>query len=206
METGNEWIEWVGYAASLIVFVSLTMSSIIRLRVFNVVGCMVFAYYGYLTGLIPVTVANLSIAAINVYYLYQIFTTKEQFKLVVAEENSAYFHHFIQSNRNDIEIQVSLNELEKTNTSFYMLRDDVIAGVLVGNKDETGQFEVLLDYVVPSYRDYKLGDYYFNKHTDFLKNEGIKTIKAKGQDQTHSTYLEKIGFGNVGGNNYHKTL
>jgi N-acetylglutamate synthase-like GNAT family acetyltransferase len=205
MDTSN-WIEWIGYLASLIVFISLTMSSIIRLRIFNFIGCMIFAYYGYLTGLIPVTVANLSIALINVYYLYQIFTTKEEFRLVVAEENSAYFNHFLESNKPDIEIQAPIASLKNANTSFYMLRDDVIAGLLVGNKDEEGQFEVLLDYVSPSYRDYKLGDYYFNKYPQYLQNEGIKTIKAIGQDKSHSDYLEKIGFNNVGENNYRKTL
>jgi len=202
----ENWIEWIGYLASLVVFISLTMSSIIRLRVFNFIGCMIFAYYGYLTGLVPVAVANLSIAMINVYYLYQIFTTKEEFKLIVAEENSAYFHHFLESNRADIEIQTTLQSLSGINTSFYMLRDDVIAGVLVGTKDKQGQFEVLLDYVVPTYRDYKLGDYYFNQHPEFLKKEGIETIKAQGQDKTHSDYLEKIGFRHVGGNRYRKTL
>ena len=65
-----DWIEWYGYLASLVVFISLTMSSIIKLRIFNFIGCLIFAHYGLLTGLLPVTVANLSIALINIYYLY----------------------------------------------------------------------------------------------------------------------------------------
>ena len=191
---GIHWIEWVGYVASLIVLISLTMSSIIRLRIYNFIGCMVFAYYGYLTGLVPVAVANLSIAMINVYYLYHIFTTKEQFKLVVAEPDSAYFQHFLESNKHDVELQISLAELRNVDTSFYMLRDDHIAGVLVGNKNKNGEFEIKLDFVIPSYRDYKLGDYYYNTKPEILKNYGIATLKADAKDTSHSSYLEKIGF------------
>ena len=191
---GIHWIEWVGYVASLIVLISLTMSSIIRLRIYNFIGCMVFAYYGYLTGLVPVAVANLSIAMINVYYLYHIFTTKEEFKLVIAEPDSAYFNHFLESNKIDVELQISLAELGTVNTSFYMLRDENIAGVLVGNKNTDGEFEIKLDFVIPSYRDYKLGDYYYNAKPEILKKYGITSLKATAKDISHSTYLEKIGF------------
>ena len=191
---GIHWIEWVGYVASLIVLISLTMSSIIRLRIYNFIGCMVFAYYGYLTGLVPVAVANLSIALINVYYLYHIFTTKEQFKLVIAEPDSAYFKHFLESNKSDVELQISLSNLGNINTSFYMLRDENIAGVLVGNKNENGEFDIKLDFVLPSYRDYKLGDYYYNAKPEILKEYGISSLKATANDISHSSYLEKIGF------------
>lgn len=191
---GIHWIEWVGYLASLIVLISLTMRSIIRLRVYNFIGCMVFAYYGYLTGLVPVSVANLSIALINIYYLYHIFTTKEQFKLVIAEPNSAYFNHFLESNKKEVELQIYLSELGAVNTSFYMLRDENIAGVLVGNKGVDGEFEIKLDFVIPSYRDYKLGDYYYNTKPEILKEYGITSLKADAKDISHSSYLEKIGF------------
>lgn len=189
-----DWIEWYGYLASLVVFISLTMSSIIKLRIFNFIGCLIFAHYGLLTGLLPVTVANLSIALINIYYLYQIYKTKEQFKLVNAEVDSAYYQHFLSINQAEIDKQVNLQALSKVNTSFYMLRDDNIAGILAGQQDSDGSFTILIDFVPRKYRDYKLGAYYYNQHPEFLKEKGIKILKTNTSDKDHCFYLEKMGF------------
>lgn len=35
-------IEWVGYAAYLFIVLSLTMTSIIKLRIINSIGCLLF--------------------------------------------------------------------------------------------------------------------------------------------------------------------
>lgn len=188
------WIEWYGYLASFVVFISLTMSSIIKLRIFNFIGCLIFAHYGMLTGLLPVAVANLSIALINVYFLYQIYKTKEQFKLLNAEVDSAYYQHFITINQEEIVKQVSLQELTEVNTSFYMLRDDNIAGILAGIKESDGTFTIFVDFVPAKYRDYKLGAYYYNQHPEFLKEKGINTLQAFATDKDHCNYLEKMGF------------
>lgn len=188
------WIEWYGYLASLVVFISLTMSSIIKLRIFNFIGCLLFAHYGLLTGLLPVTVANLSIAIINIYYLYQIYRSKEQFKLINAEVDSAYYQHFIATNQAEINKQVSLQELLEVNSSFYMLRDNNIAGILAGYKESDGTFTLFVDYVTPKYRDYKLGAYYYNNYPEFLKEQGIKVLKTHANDKDHRFYLEKMGF------------
>ena len=188
------WIEWYGYLASLTVFISLTMTSIIKLRVFNFVGCVIFAHYGLLVGSLPVAIANFSIALINLYFLYQIYRTKEQFNLVVAEVNSAYYQHFISCNQSDINKQVDLQLLQQVNTSFYMLRDNNIAGILAGNQNSNGELTILVDYVIPKYRDYKLADYYYNQHPHFLQEKGINVLKMDASDTEHQKFLQKMGF------------
>lgn len=189
-----DWVEWFGYLASLVVLVSLTMSSIIKLRVINFIGCLLFAGFAYFIGSVPTIVMNLSIAAINVYYLYQIYRTKEEFKIISVSENSEFFQHFIEVNQKEIKLQTDLNKLKIANTSFYMLRDNNIAGVLSGIQDTKGVFEITLDYVIPKYRDYKLGNYYFNSHPEIMKAKGINTLTAIANNKEHRLYLEKMGF------------
>lgn len=65
-------IEWVGYAASILVAISLTMTNIIKLRVINSIGCFLFVIYGLIVGAYPVAVANGIIILINLYNLYQL--------------------------------------------------------------------------------------------------------------------------------------
>src|SRR6056297_1798281 len=65
-------LEWVGYAASLLVLISLLMSSIIKLRWINLIGSAIFCVYGFLIGSIPVGIMNGGIIIINIYYLTQV--------------------------------------------------------------------------------------------------------------------------------------
>ncbi|QFU21584.1 YgjV family protein [Shewanella eurypsychrophilus] len=188
------WVEWFGYLASLIVLVSLTMTSIKKLRLINLVGCLAFAGFAYLINSYPTMFMNLGIAGINVYYLWKFYSTDEQFKLIAASVNTEYFDHFISENLADIETQTSLCELGKANTAFYMLRDNSIAGVLVGNNNDKGELSILLDYVTPQYRDFKLANYYFVSHPDEIKQRGVNTLIAKAATVEHKEYLFNIGF------------
>lgn len=191
-----DWVEWFGYLASLVVLISLTMSSIIKLRVINFIGCLLFASFAYFIDSVPTIFMNLSIACINVYFLYQIYRSKEEFKIISASKNDEYFQHFLDINRQDIEKQISLEQLTAADTLFYMLRDNTIAGVLVGKKNAgaEGVFEIMLDYVTPRYRDFKLGNYYYNTHPEFLKEKGITALRTTASDQDHCLYLNKMGF------------
>lgn len=189
-----DWIEWFGYLASMVVLISLTMSSIIKLRIINFIGCLLFATFAYLIDSVPTIFMNLGIALVNIYFLWQMYYTKEQFKLLSAEKNSEYFQHLIKINQQEIETQISLSELKKADTNFYMLRDNNIAGILSGSIQNNGVFTIMLDYVIPKYRDFKLGRYYYNTHPEFIKEQGIHTLKAISETDEHRFYLEKMGF------------
>ncbi|MFB9136783.1 YgjV family protein [Vibrio sp. AK197] len=62
-------VEMIGYAASIMVALSLTMKDIKKLRVINFIGCALFAAYGLMIGAWPVVVTNGFIACVNVYFL-----------------------------------------------------------------------------------------------------------------------------------------
>ena len=100
------------------------------------------------------------------------------------------------NSNNEVEItkQVSLHQLYQANRVFYMLRNDSIAGLLVGDLNEKGCFDIYLDYVVPKYRDYKLGTYYFKTNQQFLQKRGVRVLKAVANHYMHRNYLIKMGF------------
>ncbi|MEN9839984.1 MAG: hypothetical protein RL177_1463 [Bacteroidota bacterium] len=76
--------ELIGYVASVLVAVSLTMSNIVRLRVLNMLGAITFVAYGALIGAWPVAFMNAFIVGINIYYLLQMRNAKEYLKLVTT--------------------------------------------------------------------------------------------------------------------------
>ncbi len=65
-------VEILGYAASVLVAVSLMMGSMVRLRWINLAGALLFAVYGYILGAYPVLVVNVFIAGVNLFYLWRL--------------------------------------------------------------------------------------------------------------------------------------
>lgn len=70
---GIPWVEWLGYAASVIIAISLLMNSMIKLRIVNSIGSFLFAIYGFGIRAYPVGIINSFIVIVNFYYLYQMY-------------------------------------------------------------------------------------------------------------------------------------
>ncbi len=68
---GISIVEWIGYAAMATVLVSFLMTSVIKLRIVNSFGCLLFVFYGFVLTPVskPIVITNLAIFAINLYYL-----------------------------------------------------------------------------------------------------------------------------------------
>ncbi len=64
-------VEILGYAASIMVAVSLTMIDNVRLRVLNFIGCAQFTAYGLMIDAKPVVVTNVFIACVNVNFWWK---------------------------------------------------------------------------------------------------------------------------------------
>lgn len=193
-EMSFDWIEWFGYLSSLIVLISLTMTSIMKLRVINLIGCLAFATFAYLINSLPTMFMNLGIAMINVFYIWKMYFHEEKFKLISAMPKTEYFEHFVSTNIDEIKSIVALEDLRSANTVFYMLRDNSIAGALIGNKDEQGVLTIMLDFVTLEYRDFKLANYFYGTHTEELLQRGVNTLVTTAVTNEHKTYLTKVGF------------
>ena len=44
---GIPLIEWIGYLASILIAISMFMKDIVKLRFINLVGSLLFAFYGF---------------------------------------------------------------------------------------------------------------------------------------------------------------
>ncbi|MCW8345533.1 YgjV family protein [Vibrio sp. ZSDZ65] len=75
-------VEILGYAASIMVAISLTMKDIVKLRVLNFIGCALFTAYGLAIDSMPVVITNGFIACVNVYFLAKMMQEKKSVKSV----------------------------------------------------------------------------------------------------------------------------
>ena len=62
-------VEWIGYAASVLIAISITIKGGFYLRVFNVAGSVCFMIYGFLIGSWPVALINIYAVGINIFHL-----------------------------------------------------------------------------------------------------------------------------------------
>lgn len=190
------WIDIFGYVASLIVLISLLMSSIIKLRVINLVGALAFTIYALLIKSYPTAIMNLGIVGINIYFLVKIYGAKESFKIIPIHQDSKYFTEFVDFYKSDIERSMGISKLNLDNASesFYILRNMVPAGVIIGSKYDTDTLKIDVDFVIPQYRDFKIGSYIFDKNKEYFTNKGYKKIIGCTDDNDHIKYLKRMGF------------
>lgn len=69
-------VEWIGYAASIMIAISLIMTDMVKLRIFNTIGCVLFIIYGVSVKAYPVAAVNTFITFVNLYYLYKFYKEK----------------------------------------------------------------------------------------------------------------------------------
>lgn len=188
--------EYIGYAASAIILVSLIMSSAKKLRMINLIGGILFTVYGFLIKSYPVAIMNLAISFVNIYYLYKMFITSDYFKLLSIDKQSTYLKYFFNYYKQDIETFFPNTDIDvdASEVSFYILRNVVPAGFFVANKVDKETLRVDFDYVVPMYRDFQMGEYIYKKKKSVFTDKGYKYLITYTNNDKHERYLKKMGF------------
>jgi GNAT superfamily N-acetyltransferase len=202
-------LELVGYIASALIAVSMMMRSILRLRVINLIGGAAFSIYGVLIGAYPVAVLNGLIVAVNLYHVTRMLRAKEYFRLLELRPDSEFLRYFLSFYRD--EIRRVLPDFEyrpgEKQVTLFILRDCVPAGVFIATEEPPGTLRVRLDFVVPPYRDLKIGKFLFVEEAEFFRERGIREILISPRTRKFGAYLAEVGFSpadkNAGTGSFH---
>jgi len=82
------WVQLVGYLASLLVFSTLYMKTMIPLRCVAIASNVAFLTYGYFASLYPVFVLHVVLLPLNVFRLRQMYRLKERLRQALQRELS----------------------------------------------------------------------------------------------------------------------
>ncbi len=194
--SGIDWLEIFGYVAMVLTGISLSMSSMIKLRWCNMAGSFCFGTYGLFLEAWPVVGLNYYLVAMNIYYLRKIYTEKAHFKLLPSSVSDVYLQEFINLHLQDARALFPTFHLgESPDTIAVMIhRDLVLAGVFICHKTDEHTAEIDLDFILSPYRDLKPGRFLFTENSQFFKERGIQKLRSATGSEQHRTYLEKIGF------------
>lgn len=206
MET-QTFYEIIGYAASILIAISLMMKSLIRLRILNGIGALVFVIYGFLINAYPIAFLNGLIVVIDMYYLVHMLQRSDYFTLMKVNHDSTYLQFFRKFHQDDIQhfFPSFSYQPQSEDLVFFILRDIVPAGVVI-IRPEGNTGKVLLDYALKDYRDFKIGSFIFDDNADVLLEQGINTLVAESQVPEHARYLRQVGFERIQDGLYQQKL
>lgn len=189
-------LELFGYAASALIAVSVMMSSILRLRLLNLAGAAMFAIYGAFIHAYPVVILNSLIVAVNLYHLARMLRAKEFFHLLPLGQGSVYLPYFLNFYGAEIRrIRPDfVHRPTESQLALFILRDCDPVGVFIAEPRADGVWHVVLDFVIPGYRDLKLGRFLFQEQAEFFRARGVKEFVIAPRTREFGAYLVQLGF------------
>jgi len=192
----SEILQWIGYTASVIIALSMTMSSIVKFRWINLVGALTFSIYGFMIGALPVGFLNGFIVLVDIYYLAQIYGRKEVFEILEIRPENKYLIRFIEYHNDEIQkfFPGFAYKPDMNTVSFFILRNMAVAGLYLAHREDGNVLKVGLDYVIPEYRDFKNGKYVYLRLKDKFIEQGFTKVMTEGNSIEYIKYLEKLGF------------
>ena len=182
-------IEAIGYAGSALVLVSFLMSSVVKLRIVNTVGSLIFAVYALIIKSYPTAIMNICLVCINLYYLWKLRHSDSSYRLLSMQPGETYVRDFLNSYGKDIANFFPDRRPEEAdaNRVYMVFHGSDPAGLMIG-REEDGVLSVALDYSTPAYRDCSVGKFLLEN----LRHPLL--LRYSGAEETHLNYLKKLGF------------
>ena len=185
-------VELIGYLGSALVVVSMLMTSVVRLRVINLMGSAIFTVYALLIKSYPTAVMNLFLVGINVYHLFRLLKAQKHYDLIAVDADNRYVAYLLEKNGDDIRTWFPEFVLPQGGdvVAYLVCCDSNPAGLFIGRSEGDGAIDVLLDYATPVYRDTTVGRYLHGK----LARTGYKSLVFRANAPGHVGYMEKVGY------------
>ena len=185
-------LELFGYLGSFLVLISMLMTSVVRLRVINLIGSAIFAAYAILIRSYPTALLNGCLVLINLYHLLRLRRSSgSSYEIQALGAGEGFAAWFLRKFGDDIKQYFPALNIEQAKNAegFAVFYQSQAAGILLGKR--TGnEFQILLDYTTPAYRDCSVGEYLYSELPSF----GISRLSCIADNPEHIQYMEKMGF------------
>ncbi|GAA2833120.1 YgjV family protein [Kribbella solani] len=186
----------VGWGGSALVVLSLLQTRILRLRILNLVGCVILVAFNAIVGVWPMVGMNAVLAVINVVHLWRLLRHRHdetEYQVLQVGETDAYLGYILDRHRKDI---TRFNPGFSAGTSpyaFLVQHGDRTVGVVLAHDAGTGRAQIDLDYVVPKYRDFTPGEFVYRR-SDVFTQHGFRQVLAPPRMRDSARYLSNLGF------------
>ena len=206
------WLEVLGWTGSAILVWSLLQTRLLRLRIINLVGCLVLIGYNLVLEVWPMVGLNVVLAVINVVYLRKLLGTRHDeasYEILEVAPDEVFVRHFLRTHAADVAAFNSHLDADRLTLHgridggnetvplrmFLVLRGTETVGIVALRPEPGGVGVVELDYVTERYRDFTPGEFVFRR-SETLAAQGFAHIEVP--EAMAAPYYERIGFTRTG--------
>lgn len=186
-------LQLVGYFSTLLILISFLMTSVVKLRLVNLVGSAIFVVFAFMTKSYPTAIMNVGLCIINIYFLIRLVRSKQLTTMLPIELDNAYLKSFLDLYREDIRTYFPDFNVDApgADTAYFVYYDMNPVGLTMGSRMPDGTLDVKLDYTTPKYRDSSVGRFLY---PHLLGEEGFTALEFRNASEKHEKYLQKVGF------------
>ncbi|GIH03342.1 hypothetical protein Rhe02_14090 [Rhizocola hellebori] len=188
------WLDLIGWAGSALLVWSLLQTRILRLRVFNLIGCFVLIFFNAALAVWPMVGLNVVLAIINVVYLRKMLATRHDdhaYTAVEVHADDAFLTYVLDIHAADIERFNPGFKRSGDELAFVVMHDDELAGVVLIFDRGGGTAQIELDYVTQRFRDFTPGEFVYRRSGLFSERGFRRVVTPPGMV---SPYYGRIGF------------
>lgn len=196
-------VEAVGWIGSLILVISLTQTRVMRFRVLNLIACVVLVGYNTVIAVWPMVAMNVVLVAINTWVIVKLVRSRHDSRTYDAVSMSVDEPYLARAlERHSADIAAFEPSLPKdlaaalpaaADHAFVVTTGDELVGVvLTRGGSEPGEQHVVLDYVLPAYRDFTPGEFVYRPDGPFARL-GTRRVVARPSAMSEK-YLRAVGF------------
>lgn len=161
---GSWWLEAIGWIGSAVLVWSLLQTQLRRLRIINLVGCVILIGYNTANHVWPMVGLNVVLAVINVWQLARMAREKHDaaaYEVLEVAGDDTYLRHVLRVYEADIRRfnPDFVYDPFSGDPSYLVLKGDETVGVIVGRDAGNGTAQLLLDWVTPRHRDLSPGEF-----------------------------------------------
>lgn len=193
-------LELVGWLGSAVLIVSLLQTRVMRFRVLNTVSCAVLIVYNAAIAVWPMAAMNVVLVAINLWVMARLVRERHDervYDAVPIGVEQPFLHRLLERHAADIATFNPDLPPEVTRVAehaFLVSTQDQVVGVVLSRQGRTPtEQQVLLDYVLPAYRDFTPGEFVFRADGPFARI-GTQRVVASAGMAASEKYLRSVGF------------
>jgi hypothetical protein len=192
------WKELIGYLAPVFIVLSMMQSNVKKIRLLMIAGCVVFVVYGVLVEAWPVTIANLMIGSVTLFYFIRARDVEHRFSLMEASSASTELvKEFFETYKKDLLLAYPHAEhaaLQRGADLLFLMKGLEPVGLFCFRKIEQETVEILIDYVVEAYRDVQTEQFLYSANEGHLAKQGFHKVIMHSEISAVKQEMKKMGF------------
>lgn len=195
-----DWLQVIGWLGSALLVASLLQTRLMRLRVLNLIACLILIGFNAALAVWPMVGMNIVLSAINIYFIAKMLRQRHDSRVYEAVRMSVdepFLAALIARHRADIDAfnpGLPADPVAGAEHAFVVSTSDEIVGlVLTRVGAEAGEQQVIIDYVLPAYRDFTPGEFVFRPDGPFAQL-GTRRVVANAGMAASERYLAAVGF------------